>query len=249
MILTVVVPTYNRAEFLGQALASIPPVAADHEVEVLVIDDGSTDNTSEILKEFAESGRRIRYIRQENSGVAIARNTGLANLAPETGFLTFLDSDDVSPAGALDAQLSALLADPALDLVYGRLVMTDDIDPETNEPTETARRLNMVGIQLSCALFRRELVDRIGMFDEEFVQAEDTDFLLRVFESGARFRQTDTVCLFYRRHPNVLTENLDEVRRYFVRAIHKSMARRRLDPSIRLVKPDFEVQQIGTAEF
>jgi hypothetical protein len=76
----------------------------------------------------------------------------------------------------------------------------------------------------------------------DFVQAEDTDYILRVFETDTRFVQTDTLCLYYRRHPGNMTARRDETRRFFALALLKSMRRRKADPTRRLVKPDFEVE-------
>ena len=249
MIVSVIVPTFNRAHYLGPALKSIPTSAGGLEVEIVVVDDGSTDDTPQVVEQYLKEGYRLQYIQQANSGIAVARNAGLENLGADTEFVTFLDSDDVFPDGALAAQLEVLQSDHALDLVYGRMVMTDQIDPFTLAPSKEARQLALVGIHLSCALLRRSVIDRVGMFDTDFVQAEDTDYLLRVFESGAKFRQTDTVCLYYRRHPQNVTKDIAESRRFFARAIQKSMVRRRRDPSIKLVKPEFAVQQVGTMEF
>ncbi|MBW0159689.1 glycosyltransferase family 2 protein [Sedimentimonas flavescens] len=250
-MLTVIVPTYNRLELLRIAVASLLtqkdtlPVALD----VLVVDDGSSDGTSDWLSELQRGEPSLRVVRQENGGVTDARNTGLAQLLPQTAFVTFLDSDDASPKGALAAQLAPLLDDQQLELAYGKMLMVDAIDPLSREPAEGARKLDLVGIHLSCAMFRRSLVERIGRFDPEFRQAEDTDYLLRTFEADTRFVQTDTICLYYHRHNGNMTKKQEESRRYFALAIQKSIRRRRADPSIRLVKPSFEVQAIGTAEF
>lgn len=247
MTLTVIIVTHNRLGLLPLAVQSLQrqrdglPVPLD----ILVVDDGSTDGTAD----WAAAQPGLRLVSRPNGGVTAARNTGLMSLLPQTAFVTFLDSDDISPAGALARQLADLRADPGLDLVYGRMTMVDGISPQTLEPTEQAHRLDLVGIHLSCALFRRDLITRIGLFDPDFRQAEDTDYLLRTFEAGTRFRQGDTVCLYYRRHTGNMTKQQEESRRYFALAIHKSLMRRRRDPSIRLNKPAFDIQSIGSAEF
>jgi glycosyltransferase involved in cell wall biosynthesis len=247
MTLTVIIPTHNRLDLLPLAVRSLERQRAGLPVplDILVVDDGSTDGTAEWV--LAQPG--LRLVRRANGGVTAARNSGLTALLPQTEFVTFLDSDDISPPEALGRQVTDLRADPGLELVYGRMVMVDEISAQTLEPTATARRLDLVGIHLSCALFRRDLVTRIGGFDPEFRQAEDTDYLLRVFEAGTRFRQTDTVCLYYRRHLGNMTKQLEESRRFFALAIHKSLMRRRRDPSLRLNKPSFDIQSIGSAEF
>lgn len=241
MRITIILPTYDRAETLPVALRSILEQQVAADLDVLVVDDGSTDATPELLAEMAARHPQIRVLRQPNAGVTAARNAGLAHLDPQADFVTFLDSDDVMPAGRLASDLAAFAADPALELTYGRMQLTDALDPVTLMPPAGARTALVRAIHLSCGLFRRALIDRIGGFDPEFRQAEDTDYLLRVFESGTRFAQTETLCLYYRRHSGNMTAQLAESRRYFVLALRKSMLRRKADPGLRLVKPDFEV--------
>ena len=127
--------------------------------------------------------------------------------------------------------------------------MVDELDENSLEPRATARSLKLTCIQLSCAMFRRHVIDEVGFFDQEFLQAEDTDYFLRVFEAGTSFIQTDTICLYYRRHGDNLTKNLSESRREFLRALAKSMQRRRANPKLSIHKPSFDVQQIGQADF
>lgn len=251
MTLTVIIVTFNRLDLLQLAVASLERQRAElpMPLDILVVDDGSTDGTAEWVQATAAGQTGLRLLSRPNGGVTAARNSGFAALMPETAFVTFLDSDDVSPAGALASQLADLRAGDDLDLVYGRMVMVDDISPVTLAPAEGARHLDLLAIHLSCAMFRRSLIDRIGAFDPDLRQSEDTDYLLRTFEAGTRFRQTQTVCLYYRRHEGNMTKRHDESLRFFALAIHKSLMRRRRDPSIRLNKPSFEVQSIGSAEF
>lgn len=246
---TVIVPTHNRRDLLEVALRSLLRQVEGLDLDILVVDDGSTDGTAELLAGMRATHPVIRVVRQDNAGVCAARNTGLAHLLPETERLTFLDSDDVSPLGALAAQAACFDRDPDLDFAYGSVLMVDEIDPVSFEPAPDARTLALRCIQLSCALFARRFTDRIGRFDPDFRQAEDTDYFLRAFEAAPRFVETDTVCVYYRRHPGNMTKRLAESRSDFARALHKSMLRRRKDPAIRLTKPSFEIAAIATAGF
>ena len=249
MVLTVIMPTYNRADRLALAVTSLLRQREDVPLDILIVDDGSTDETEAVIRELSEDHPEIRSVWQPNAGVCAARNTGLANLRDDTEYVTFLDSDDTSPAGTLAAQLNELSAEPDAELAYGRLEMVEAIDPVALTPLPDTRKILMTGIQLSCALFRRDLLERMGGFDPEFCQAEDTDLMLRIFESGVRFIETDTVCLYYLRHPGNMTKKLDESRRYFILALRKSMLRRKANPDLTLVTPAFDVQQVGQAEF
>jgi glycosyltransferase involved in cell wall biosynthesis len=246
---TVIIPTYNRAALLERAIASLLRQTCDADLDILVIDDGSQDETQEVLTRLCHSHAEIRAVRRANGGVTAARNTGLANLLPETEFVTFLDSDDISPVGRFARDLPRFAADPILDFTYGRMMLVDQIDEVNLVPTADSRKVEVVGIHLSAAIFRRDLVDRIGPFDEDFRQAEDTDYLLRIFESGARFEQTETLCLYYRRHEYNMTRDTNLARRSFSAAILKSVQRRKNNHSICLSKPRFDVQSLAEVGF
>lgn len=241
-MLTVIIPTYNRVAMIAQAIGSILRQSDAAEFDILVIDDGSDDGTDAVIAELIKVYPQIRYLRQENAGVSAARNTGLRNLLPETEIVTFLDSDDVSPTGRFAADLPVLINNPDLDLTYGRMSIITELDSTTLQPAISAQVADVVGIHLSCALMRRALVEKIGFFNLELPQAEDTDYLLRIFESGSQFQQTDTLCLYYVRHQGNMTHDTKEVTRCFAKAILLSIRRRRQNPSLILNKPSFELQ-------
>ena len=246
---TVIVPTYNRAALLVPALESLLRQRNDADLDILVVDDGSEDATPAVLADLGRKHTEIRVVRRENGGVTAARNTGLANLLPETTFITFLDSDDVSPLGRFAADLPRFAADPGLDVTYGRMMLVDQIDDDALAPAAGARTVEIVGIQLSAAILRRSVVDRVRRFDVEFRQAEDTDYLLRVFESGARFEQTNTLCLYYRRHEYNMTRDTATARRSFAAAIFKSMQRRKATGGVTFTLPRFDVQALSEVGF
>lgn len=243
-MLTVIIPTYNRAHMIGNAIKSLLRQSDAAEFDILVVDDGSDDGTDTIVAALIKVHPQIRYLRQENAGVSAARNTGLLNLLPQTEIVTFLDSDDVSPVGRFAADLPLLINNPALDLTYARMMVVSELDSVTFEPTSSAQVADIVSIHLSCTLMRRALVERVGLFNTELPQAEDTDYLLRIFESGSQFQQTDTLSLYYVRHQGNLTRDTRESARCFAKAIFLSVRRRRNDPSLTLNKPAFELQPL-----
>ena len=249
MKITVIVPTFNRAKTLPYAIRSLVEQRGDAELDILVVDDGSTDDTPDILADLSQQHPEIRVVSQPNSGVTMARNTGIENLHPEAEFVSFLDSDDLSPAGRFAADLPKFQSDPLVEITYGRMMYVENFDYTRLCPQTGSRTADIIGIHLSCAIFRRSLIGRIGRFDPELLQGEDTDYLLRVFEANTRFCQTDTQCLYYLRHPDSLTKNIAASKRYFALAIRKSILRRKADPSIRIHKPDFEIQALKTTGF
>lgn len=249
MKLTVIVPTYNRLDLLKLAVRSLLEQSSQVDMDILIVDDGSTDGTQSYAQELSEANEVVRVISQQNVGVTQARNAGLSNLLPTTELVTFLDSDDVSPIGCLSAQMAEFEKQKDLDLVYGRMLMVDEIDPQTLAPTANAKTLNFRAIQLSCSMMKRSLVEKVGFFDADLVQAEDTDYLLRVFETAPNLAETDVVCLYYRRHADNMTKRLEESRKCFVHALHKSIQRRRKNREIQIVKPNFDLEDLARADF
>lgn len=112
---SVVLPTYNRATLVGRAIDSALSQTAAELCEIIVVDDGSTDNTAEVVAAY---GSRVRYLRQPNAGVSAARNAGIAASTGE--FIAFLDSDDLWEPDKIERQLAALRRWPEAVLVGGR---------------------------------------------------------------------------------------------------------------------------------
>jgi glycosyltransferase involved in cell wall biosynthesis len=249
MKVTVIIPTYNRAAMLSGAIHSLLRQRRDADLDILVIDDGSTDGTPELLETLSATHPELRFLRQTtNSGVSQARNRGLAALLPETAVVTFLDSDDLSPPARFASDLPLLINDPSLDLTYGKMLIVSAFDPHTLAPTPDARRLKGVGIHLSAGLYRRSLVDQIGTMNAELEPAEDTDYLLRIFESNCTFAETNTLCLYYLRHDSNTTNNTAEIRHSFAAALLRSIQRRKLNPTITLRTPAFLFQPLSDQE-
>jgi len=249
MKLSVIMPVYNREAYVGAALRSLLRQRDGADLDIIVINDGSIDGSVEVVRSMMSEASCIRLFQQANMGVTKARNAGLRQLLPETGFVSFLDSDDISPAGRFKDDLALFETDPGLDLAYSLMTLADQLDDETLEPAADSHCVTVRGVHLSAGIFTRRLVDRIGDFDTDFSQAEDTDYLLRTFESGPNYVMPDTVGLYYRRHAGNMTKAPDIPRREFMRALHKSMKRRRADPSLCAIDKIFEVKDLADWRF
>ena len=239
---TVIIPVFNRPGHLVIAVKSLMQQPEGIDLDVLIVDDGSTDETPDVIAKLRQFNPKIRTVRRENGGVAQARNAGLENLLAETEVVTFLDSDDAMTKNRFAADLAVLMNCPDVDVTYGNMIVTDQLDETTLMPTENAVSCEVTGIHLTSGLFRRRLIDRIGRFDSTLKQAEDTDYLLRIFESHTKFIQTSTVCHFYLRHSGNMTNEASVSKKSFALAIMKSMQRRRADPSLRINKPSFQIE-------
>lgn len=178
--ISVIVPVYNTERYLEEALRSLLGQTL-RPSEIIVIDDGSTDRTPEIAREF---GDRIRYARQDNAGSSAARNHGL-RLA-RNDMIAFLDADDRCLANKLELQWSQFVECPQLDLCVCEV--TDFWSPELPMPPGTdAYVAQLRHGQVSTWLARRRLFDTVGVFDEKdsLSLTEGSEIFLRVRESGA----------------------------------------------------------------
>jgi len=120
---TVIIPTYNRANRLPAAIASLQQQTYEHW-EALIIDDGSKDNTAEVVKAIISQDQRVKYHYQKNGGVSAARNTGLR--IASGAWIGFLDSDDTWDAWKLSAQIACLKALPEIGMVWTDMNAVDD---------------------------------------------------------------------------------------------------------------------------
>ena len=187
-VVSVVIPTYNRASLVGRAVGSVLGQTFP-DLEVVVVDDGSTDGTEEAVRAVGDG--RVRYLRHEaNRGVAAARNTGMAHARGE--YVAFLDSDDVWLPEWVEAHLAAFQASslPRVGAVASGMVVAYRDREETVLPTHRGGiylpllTMRWEPLQLGCFCFRRDAFPPDLRFDEALRVAEDRDFLLR-FSRGA----------------------------------------------------------------
>ena len=219
--LSVIMPVYNAGRFLREALESIRRQNYS-PLEMIVVDDGSTDETPDIIAAY---GKWIRYLRQENKGPAAARNRGLELAGGE--LIGFLDADDLWPEGKLTLQVGRLINDAGIDIVLGRIQYVKlpgaadiDIPFESQENTLT-------GIHLGCGVYRRGVFDKVGLLDEGLRVSHDQDWFLRAREIGIPMTILKETTLIYRIHGTNLTHNLTFQKSELAIVIKKSLERRR----------------------
>ena len=193
-LVTVVVAVHNGERYLRSALESL--YAQDYEpFEVVFVDDGSTDGSAAIAQAFPG----IRYVRQENQGLAAARNTGLSLARGE--LLAYLDDDDLIPPHKLRRQAEYLVANPDVGCVLGRQEIR--LEPGVDPPAWLTRDPvfgDLDGIPLVSAMIRTELLRDVGGFDPSYRFAEDRDLFVRLRERGVRIEVIPEVLLFRRFH-------------------------------------------------
>ena len=219
--LSVVIPCYNAARLLSEAVASVR--AQQYEpLEILIVDDGSTDATAQMAPGL---GPEVRYFRQQNRGPSAARNLGLRQARGE--LIAPIDADDLWPEGKLELQVSRLLAEPELDLVSGRVRYVEL--PGGRIPDlqfEGADRI-LAGIHIGAAVYRRRAFERVGLYDESMRYSEDHDWFLRAREAGLKMLVLADVTLLYRMHGSNMTRHVPNRDQIQTLLMHKSLQRRR----------------------
>lgn len=178
---SIIIPTYNRQEFLGKAIDSVLRQTYPN-FELLIVDDGSTDDTVDLVASY---GNAVRYLSQENLGVAAARNTGIK--AARHDLLAFLDSDDCFALQKLEVQVAAMMTQPEYlvshtdEIWYRRGQLLNQKNRHVREGGDIfARCLELCAVGMSTAMVRRRLFDKVGLFDEKLPCCEDYDLWLRV---------------------------------------------------------------------
>ena len=203
---SVIVPLYNYRSYIRRTLESAlrqtsPPM------EIIVVDDGSTDNGREAFEDLIASGA-VTYARQENAGVSAARNRGLRMARGE--FIALLDADDIWLPTKLEKQLALFAEKPHLGLVHTRIKhVEEDLEPARKYRTWSTgaegecftHMLQRCGVLTSSALFRQSVLERIGFFNEGLQHSEDYLFFIRM-SRFYKFGLVDEVLTLYVRRPN-----------------------------------------------
>lgn len=226
---SVVIPAYNYAQFLPGAIASVlnqtgPPF------ELIIVDDGSTDNTREVVAQY---GDRIRYIYQTNAGLAASRNTGIRNARFD--HLAFLDADDEWLPGFLQI-LFAKFAE--LPETFAVIACRETYVNADGEPFATKRLSPQVAREITCrdillktqfaadgVVVKRAAFDECGLFDDTMRSSEDRDMWARIAAKRRIFLLADRLALI-RKHGDNMSKQADRMKRTGRRVINKAWAAR-----------------------
>jgi len=229
MPVSVIMPALNAERFIAAALRSLLRERDKVDLDIIVIDDGSTDRTREIVQGFAAENPELRLLSNPRKGIPAARNTGLDAIRQDCAFVTFLDADDLSYPGRIARQRALLIQDPTIDVLYGIVEMFTQADEAGLAPVRGSRTKLIRGPYLQSSMYRRAVIEDVGRFDESFRQGDDSDFVLRVIERKFRLVLDDGVAAYYRRHDANVTLNVAEMQREFMLASLKWAARNRLN--------------------
>jgi glycosyltransferase involved in cell wall biosynthesis len=219
-IVSVVIPTYNRAKLIRETLDSVLAQSI-HDIEVIVVDDGSTDDTASLIDGY---GQNVRYLRQENAGQGAARNRGIH--AANSDYIAFLDDDDLWMANKLEKQMPLLLNDTSIGWVYcdaevfnGKTGLRLSKYSQINHPYSGSVAKPLIlrdFIASPTPIVRRAIFNKVGYFEETALRkngrcyAEDWDMWLRI-AAGYPLAYIPMALARYRIHENT-TLNSESIR-------------------------------------
>jgi glycosyltransferase involved in cell wall biosynthesis len=245
-MISVIIPTYNRATYLKEALESVlaqnywtdrPHVG---NFELLVVDDGSTDRTREVVGQF---GGMVSYHFQAHVGVSSARNLGL-RLA-KGDYIGFLDSDDLWKRDKIQVQMSLFKAFPQARVCYTEEVWIRNgrhLNPANKHRKYSGwifdKVLPLCLLSLSSALFRREVFEEIGNFDETFPACEDYDFGIRLAHRYPVHLVTNPLIIKRGGHPDQLSRLYWGMDRFRIQALEKALCLGLTSEQERLVREE-----------
>ncbi len=212
-LVSIIIPAFNAETYLAEAIGSV--LSQQGDMEVIVVDDASTDGTAQIAQSL---GDRVRVISlPENRGTAAARNAGMQQA--NGSFIGFLDADDRWFPGAVQHLLPPLQSGK-YDFVRGLTKFFREkeggIELQNQAFTE---------VQIGTTLYTKETIEKVGLFDEELRYAEDMDWNMRLHEAGCLGKRIDVPILQYRRHGNNLTNDETLVKEGMLAAFRKKFNR------------------------
>ncbi|MCB0283003.1 MAG: glycosyltransferase [Calditrichae bacterium] len=241
MHISVVIPTFNRADVLPRAIKSVLKQTYK-ALEIIVVDDGSTDNTQTVLKEFATD---VLIISQNNSGVSNARNNGIKSAAGE--WIALLDSDDEWQIDKLQKAFKYNSLNPEYEIFHSEEIWIRN-GVRVNQKKNHRKYGGMIFKQclLSCivspstVVFKKSLWDKIGGFDETIPVCEDYDFWLRIAKNHPIGLDKQPGTIKYGGHTDQLSTKYPVMDKYRVKTIEKLLS----DPYLRIEYRKEALQEI-----
>ena len=227
-LVSVIIPTYNRLAYICKAIESVL-VQTYKNYEIIVVDDGSTTNVKQVLEAYMN---KIKYLYQENRGLAAARNKGVKNSCGK--YLAFLDDDDLFEPRKLEIQVPILENNPNTGFVY-----SDCYEFDMDNPSEL--RLNLAvgrdkassefsklffinpNVRIPTVLIRRQCFKNVGLFDEDLAQHEDGDLLLRIaLQWKVNFSNYPSARVRY--HTDRMSQNRIQMNKAIIKSTKKILA-------------------------
>ena len=224
-LISVIMPVYNGAAFIHEAINSVLKQSYPH-LEIIIINDGSTDDSDSVIRKVSASlSLLLHYHYQENRGPSAARNRGIEMAHGE--ILAFIDADDLWDDEKLAVQMAHLETQPEILLAWGNVQIFEINEQGQRMPKGQPWH----GPNLGSALFRQAAFEQVGLFDENMRYSEDLDWFLRAEEKDLpRINHLETV-LWYRHHDNNMWLGQSGAFQKTFHAVKRRLDRRRAGPS------------------
>ncbi|BAQ61470.1 polysaccharide biosynthesis glycosyl transferase CpsJ [Geminocystis sp. NIES-3708] len=221
-LISVIIPVYNREKYVSEAIESVLKQTYQF-LDIIVIDDGSTDKSAEIIKSF---GSKIRYFYQENSGISSALNHGLKVAKGE--FIAFLDSDDLWTENKLNLQIKVLKKNTQVSIVFAHIqqFISPELDTNIQDKIDLPNEI-MKGYVKGTMLAKKEVFSQIGLFDISLKLGDFIDWYLKACEQGIKSFVCPEVLLKRRIHDTNMGIIDKKDRSDYVKIIKASLDRRR----------------------
>lgn len=219
-LVSVIIPVYNGEDFIRDAIEHI--LSQNYPaLEIIIVDDGSTDRTAEIIHDLPVD---IRYFKQPNGGPASARNRGIRDASAD--LLVFLDVDDLWPEKNLHLLVDEMRNEPDADVIRGYAQIME-CNEETGEYDFVGNPVEAFPDYIGAAIYRSSAFEKIGLFDTSLKFGEDTDWFNRAQELNLNVKRLEDITLMVRRHGKNMTYGKDLVELGKLRVFKKSMDRER----------------------
>lgn len=220
-LVSAIIPVYNGQRYLAEAIESI--LKQDyHPLEIIIIDDGSTDSTAKIAQSYPE----VRYIYQSNQGHGMAKNMGIS--AAQGEFIAFLDADDIWTYNKLSMQVNYLIQHP--DIGYSLCRMSAFLEAGSEWPSWLKK--DQIGADVpaylpSALVVRKTVFEKIGNFDPTYRHANDSDWFFRAKDAGILMAMIPEVLLQRRVHDSNLSYETEAMMSERMRLLKSSIDRKR----------------------
>lgn len=248
---SVIIPAYNGDRYLAEAIDSVLEQTY-RDYEIIVVDDGSTDNTAQVARQY---GNRVRYLSQKNQGVAASRNFGLA--AALGDYIAFLDQDDLFLPHKLAIQTELLDKDADLGMVNSGwqiyqdrsssdlAIATAAVQPWQQIPDLSAANLIVwKPVFLGAMLFRRDWLERSGGFNTTLEQTPDVDLVMRLAKMGCSAAWVEQITVKYRQHEANASKNSLLQAQELNQITAKFFAQSSLTPEIKILEAPSRYQSL-----
>lgn len=215
-LLSVIIPVYNGVEYLEEALLSV--INQTYQpLEIILIDDGSTDNPKVVADKFSE----VKYFYQEHGGLPKARNYGIEKAKGE--FIGFHDADDICYLDRFEKQMNLLIENPNVGVCFTQIQNFVQENQNVREELRTEELLKPRMGFISSAVIRRNTFDTTGVFNEKFIHAEDMEWLIRAQDKAVVCAVVNEVLIKRRLHEKNNSADIKTEHQYLMQALRNSI--------------------------